>query len=528
MRRALLFALCALPALACDRKDNLDTADPQDSRLDDTVPDTTDTTDTTDTADDTHHGNVDADGDGWTPNDGDCDDTDPTVYPGAPELCDGKDNDCDGTSDADYDDDKDGIADCEDYCPIQVDITAATGGDGSFERPFQVVQDGIDTAPATGCWEVDVHPGTYLENIDFRGYPVDVRSTDGPAVTTLDGQGLGPVVTFHTDEPPEARLFGFTVTNGLGDRGAGISVVSTATDTLCSPTIEGNLITGNTTSAGGNGGAMYLYRSESEVLGNTLQGNDACLGGAEMGCDGGGIDILYGAPVITLNTIVDNSAGDGGGLWVTYSEAVITQNLIAGNQADDEGEADMNGFFIAGQGGGVLLRLGTDAVVFTNNVIADNLASTHGGGLCVYGTYDYATEPVITNNTIAFNTVSADDHGAGVEVWGIANPTLINNILYTNHGAGFHAQYAYASVSYGDVYGNTLAWSGALPDPTGTAGNLAVDPGFTSVTDNGDWTDDDFHLGSASPLTDAGDPAILDADGSVSEQGAFGGPGGSW
>lgn len=45
---------------------------------------------------------ADADGDGWCSGDltgEDCIDDDITVYPGAPELCDGKDNDCDGTYD---------------------------------------------------------------------------------------------------------------------------------------------------------------------------------------------------------------------------------------------------------------------------------------------------------------------------------------------------------------------------------------------------------------------------------------------
>jgi hypothetical protein len=518
-------ALFAILALGCDPKPTLDSADEspdtgleEDSALDDTASDDTGR----------NPGHIDADGDGWTPNEGDCDDSDDTVYPGAEELCDGKDNDCDGVSDADFDADSDGVADCEDYCPIQVDIGAAAGGDGSFERPFQIIQDGIDEAPVVGCYEVEVHPGTYVENIDFLGYPVDLRSTDGPDLTTIDGDGRGPTVSFISDETAEARLYGFTVTGGSNDLGAGIVVKSTAEGSTCSPTIEGNLITGNSTTSGGIGGGMLLYRSDSEIIANTITGNDACQGGPEDGCDGGGIDVLYGAPTISLNTIADNTAGDGGGLWVAYSDAVIVQNLIVGNSADDQGESDDAGIFTAGQGGGVDLHTGTDGVELSSNIIADNSASTHGGGLSIYGYYDQGTSPTITNNTIAFNTVTEAAYGAGVVIWGVGSPSLINNIVYGNRGVGVYAQFGNASLRYNDIYANDSAWAGAMADPTGSDGNLAVNPAFVTATYDNDWTNDDFHLAGGSVVEDMGSPHINDSDGSRSDMGAYGGPNGSW
>src|SRR5262249_21402804 len=44
-------------------------------------------------------GAYDNDGDGWTVGRGDCNDSDASIYPGAPEVLDGKDNNCDGIID---------------------------------------------------------------------------------------------------------------------------------------------------------------------------------------------------------------------------------------------------------------------------------------------------------------------------------------------------------------------------------------------------------------------------------------------
>ncbi len=93
---------------------------------------------------------VDNDGDTFAVTDGDCDDDDASIYPGAPELQDSIDNDCDGQIDEgseDVDDDADGFSDlqgdCNDADP-DVYPGAPETVDGVDQNCNGIIDDGTD------------------------------------------------------------------------------------------------------------------------------------------------------------------------------------------------------------------------------------------------------------------------------------------------------------------------------------------------------------------------------------------------
>src|SRR6516162_4154020 len=66
---------------------------------------------------------------------------------------------------------------------------------------YSTIQSAIDAASAGDT--VLVSPGTFYENLDFKGKAITVASAAGPQVTIIDGGLAGAVVNFRNGEGPD-------------------------------------------------------------------------------------------------------------------------------------------------------------------------------------------------------------------------------------------------------------------------------------------------------------------------------------
>jgi parallel beta-helix repeat protein len=242
----------------------------------------------------------------------------------------------------------------------------------------------------------------------------------------IDGGGNGPVATFASGEGADAVLEGFTLRGGLPDAavsppgGGGIRCIG------ASPTIRGNVIAENT--AYWYGGGILCIDSTARIEGNEIVGNDfECLLADYPCSDGGGIACLGGAPEIIRNRIAGNIASDlgggiycsgtagariegnriegngafrGGGIAIEIGDAEIVNDLIVGNEAF--GFFSLTGL-IPGDGGGIHLGPGGDALVLNCTVLAND-ATGAGGGLSAVG-----QNPVLANAIVRGNTAAVSD-----------------------------------------------------------------------------------------------------------------------
>ena len=372
------------------------------------------------------------------------------------------------------------------------------------------IQNGIDAAVDGDI--VLVAPGTYVENIDFLGKAITVRSEAGADVTYISKHPDQDwsVVIFVTSETGESILQGFTITDGACLYGGGIYCRES------SPTIMNCVITGNNSTE--NGGGIYCSKNSSPTITN-------CLISGNYGSHGGGLATEYSAPLITNCTISGNAADDeGGGIYFSSDPyPTITNCVITGNTADRGGgiscystDPDITNCTImkniAAEGGG-LSCYASDPII-TNCTIKANSAYSGGGG----GISCEHASPTITNCTISRNIA---DKGGGLYSYSSSSPTMTNCILWKDFAAsgpeiwiGTFYIPGSLTVSYSDVQGGQGA---VYIEPRCTLnwldGNIDADPLFV---------ESGFHLMAGSPCIDTGTDAGIytDIDGDVRPQGA--------
>jgi predicted outer membrane repeat protein len=182
------------------------------------------------------------------------------------------------------------------------------------------IQLAINAASAGDIIELD--PGTYVENIDFNGMAVTMRSASGnPADTILDGGGAGTVVTCVSGEGPDSVLEGLTITNGQTGFGGGMLNADS------SPTITNCVFVGNVATS--LGGAMRNLRSNPVITNCVFSGNTAGIGAA--------IQNDESSPSITNCTFSENVASLSGGAVrnIDSSNPTLSNSIFWGNTPDE-------------------------------------------------------------------------------------------------------------------------------------------------------------------------------------------------
>ena len=382
------------------------------------------------------------------------------------------------------------------------------------------IQAGINAANPGDT--VLVAPGTYFENIDFKGKAITVTSSGGAATTTINGGSKGGVATvfFNNGETSTSILSRFTITgggdtifNGASDGGVYVGGGNSYTSGGA-PIIQNNIITAN-----------YCHNIDVEfatptILNNTIsgvlqdpqgtQGESYCTFGSGVHLQGTPNYPAMKGPIVMGNTIENNLTGSGINIWAAQN-ALIMNNIIRNNISPDPGSAFTSansvntvlfqnliygnasgcGGALAFQDGGYVVS--NPSILIANNTIVDNVSPKVGGVTnCtliaqIYpGPYSYGADgpgSVVINNIISGSTSYPAVNCSWFSAPSLANqPTFENNILY-NAGGPFFGPYCV--------------------DVSNQNNNIVADPQFVNPSTG------DYHLKNSSPAIDHGQNSAL-------------------
>jgi len=502
---------------------------------------------------------------GYTIESGDCDDAEPAANPGEWEVCDGIDNDCDG--DTDY-----GTSVPTDYATIAEALANATDGDtvcieaGTYSETELNPNGKSITLVGAGSGSTTIDAGGVArhfyvssgESLEIRsmtlanGYTnyyggsiyndassvslVDAVVSDATCtITSTYGYCRGAAIWNGYDAELYVEDVDFTgvvadarSTNGYIAAGVIDDYYSTSME-LVNVTVSGADINGYYWTGTYQGGGIFrsLYGTYVSMDGVEIYDNSV----VSYGANNGSAIRLYGVESFDAwnVSIHDNEFGsEGSSLYapvrLDYSDGTVGNLHVADNATTTDSSAyGSNGLYAYGS-----------EIEMSNVILANADLQTTYSYSTNYGTSMYlsSSNVVMTNADVVGNASSGDfyyDYGTIYLSGGASIEVTNTNFVSNSPGAGAAAIYANSgsySIHYSNLYDNsgdyTLYDGSGEDDLTEWTGLQAVDPLYTDASS--DWT-----LQATSTLIDAGDPNVVDADGSVSDIGAYGGPyGASW
>ena len=348
-----------------------------------------------------------------------------------------------------------------------------------------------------------------INNSTFNQNTTDLSGEGGAIAGLANGANkhVGIVVTNSTFTNNEAENFGGAISIGgpyNNTQHGGVQITGS--------TFSENTSTNSQSAAGG---AVYVSTSSSydvEIQTSVFEENTSSI-------SGGGVYVAGADEVsVSLTKFISNAATGAGGSYSRYggglmvdgiSSLTVSNALFGGNSVTHT----VSGY--EGIGGAIYMQNVLNAQIY--NAIIDQNTSTHKGGALVS---DTTTALLLQNNHFLSNE-GVD--GGGLYLANTSN-TIKNNIFAYHTGAAIYTADATSSVSptYNDWYQNSSNAGGNASFSTSSSGNITSNPLLAGYSADGVFSDD-YSLSSSSTLIDAGDPSILDIDGSVSDIGAFGG-----
>ncbi len=307
-------------------------------------------------------------------------------------------------------------------------------------------------------------------------------------------EGLGGGMSINVQPSPGATHKAIVDENNVnantgGFGGGGLHLFARALDLTSGPTpsltllTTGNSITGNHAQGGltdplsvGGGGIRAELQSGRtagavafEISGNTLELNDATT-------HGGGASLLASA---------DDDPSSNGAVVATEAFLWFHNNLVAKNLARDATAGTPSG-------GGIHARVLARGAQAKSRVTQSFLTVVEN-------------ETELGSGGIEWEDVLLTDTLGGL---GSASLTMDDSIVAANEGYGVGTTVpldpaTVVVVSYTDAFGNVSGnYQSTLADPTGTSGNVSVDPALDTL----------FLPRLCGPTVDQGDPAISPAN----------------